>query len=123
MCASYTSSTVGNSCISKGPKESKSPNSSLFVIEELLDARHRLVLGVEGAQRACAGQGIAGEEAFVENLPAAEGAAGDFPGQAEELHAIARRVGVGRQVLLGRRGQRGGCISLRRGGAGGVALQ
>src|SRR5437867_13360180 len=114
MCASYTSSTVGSSCISKGPKESKSPNSSLFVIEELLPARHRLVLGGEGAQGARAGEGIAGEEAFVEHLPAAEGAAGDVPGEAEERHPIARRGDVDRQVLLALRTQRTAEVSLAR---------
>src|SRR2546428_10313224 len=114
MCASYTSRTVGNSFISNGPKESKSPNSSLFVIEELLDARHRLVLGVEGAQRAGAGQGIAGEEAFVEHLATAEGAAGDVPGQTEELDALAGGGGVGGQVLLDLRSQRAAEVRLAR---------
>jgi hypothetical protein len=43
---------------------------------------------------------VAREEAFIEHLPAAEGAARDVPGEAEEFDAIARGRGVGGQVLL-----------------------
>src|SRR5437899_3245394 len=75
-------------------------------LEKLPHALQHLILLVERVEGAGARQRVAREEALVEDLAAAEGAARDVPGQAEELHAIARAARIRRQVLLDVRGQR-----------------
>src|SRR5262249_32614979 len=72
----------------------------VVAVQEVPDAPGHLVLGIERVQGASPRQGIAGEEALVQDLPATERAARDVPGQAKELHAIAGGRGVGREVLL-----------------------
>jgi hypothetical protein len=52
--------------------------------QEFSHALHDVLLGVHGAEDAGAAEGVAGEEALVEDLAAAEGAARDGPGQAIE---------------------------------------
>src|SRR5262245_53060017 len=79
----------------------RSPSSSFVAaVEEVLHALDDVLLGVDRVQDARPGQRVTGEEALVEHLPAPERAAGDVPGQAKELHAVARGGAVGRQVML-----------------------
>ena len=84
-------------------------------LQEVQHAPGHRFLRVEGVQGAGARQGVTGEEALVEHLPAAEGAARDVPGQAEELDAIAGGGGIGGQVALDVRGQRTAEVRLARG--------
>src|SRR5439155_19897149 len=68
--------------------------------QKLPDPLDHLALRVDRRHRPGAGQGVAGEEALVEHLAAAEGIAGDVPGQAEQLDPLAGFGVVGRQILL-----------------------
>src|SRR3954463_3994173 len=68
--------------------------------QKLQDPLHRLALRVDGGQRAGAGQRGASEEALIQHLAAAEGAAGPVPGKAEQLDPVFRRDAVGGEVLL-----------------------
>src|SRR5262249_4346027 len=63
------------------------------------------VAGGEGWGR---GQRVAGEEALVQHLAAAEGAPRHVPGEAEELHPLLRLDAVGGEILLDLRLQRPG---------------
>src|SRR5580692_10391732 len=62
---------------------------SVGALEEVVHARdQRFEVGVID-QRARHADGVAEEEALVQSLATAEGAAGDIPGQSVERHAIA----------------------------------
>src|SRR4051794_3018170 len=83
--------------------------------QKLPDPLDHFAFGVDRRHRAGAGQRIAGEEALVEHLAAAEGVAGHVPGQAEQLDPVARLGVVGREVLVDRGPKRPLEILLARG--------
>src|SRR5262245_6721848 len=68
--------------------------------QKLPHTRHDPLLRVDTIEKLRSVQRITGEEALVEDLPAPEGAAGDIPGQAEELHTLAGTGCVGGQILF-----------------------
>src|SRR4051794_613172 len=82
--------------------------------QKLPHAVHHVAFRIDSRHRAGAGQRVAREEPLVEHLAAAEGVAGDIPGKAEQLYAVARREAVGGEILLDIGLQRAGEILLAR---------
>src|SRR5438270_10939831 len=68
--------------------------------QKLPDALDDFALRVDRRHSPGAGQGVAGKKALIEDLAAAEGVAGDIPGQAEELYPLPGLGVVGREILL-----------------------
>src|SRR5262245_18564137 len=77
-----------------------SPLRLVVVAQEVANALHDAVFGVDTVEKLRPIQRVAGEEAFVQHLPAAKGATGDVPGQSEELDAFARAGGVSGEILF-----------------------
>src|SRR3712207_7453456 len=67
------------------------PRSTLFPYTTLFRSLiGDLLLRIDCRQRAGAGQRVAGEEALIQHLPAAERRAGDVPGKMEQPNPAAR---------------------------------
>src|ERR1041385_7092713 len=72
----------------------------LVAAQKLPDPLDYVVLRVDRRHRPGPGQGVAGEEALVQDLAAAKGVTGDIPCQPEELDPLAGFGVVGREILF-----------------------
>src|SRR5215213_8504382 len=71
-----------------------------LLLEQAVDEADGAGLVVAQVARGGVGEGIAGKEALVEDLAAAERGAGDVPGQAEEADPLPAAEGRGLEVGL-----------------------